>query len=134
MNDPLLSRLRAFLADLSAEQGPVSEDELAAVQAELGGWGAALRPGPVARMFMLPPESEMRRALQHVRARKLEADPAWREFMGDIAVRVDRIERQAIQIAGIALREDLWPDVVEVLCYRVVRVPADSPVKWGVIT
>jgi hypothetical protein len=57
---------------------------------------------------------------------------ALREFLGDIAVRLDRIERQAIPVVAVGLRADLWPEVPDLATvhgHPVIRLAADSSTR-----
>lgn len=78
------------------------------------------------------------RSLTELLGQPPDSDETWREFMVDIAVRLDRVERQAIPVVAVGLRADLWPDLrldlATIHGYPVVRLAADSPARWGVIT
>ena len=61
------------------------------------------------------------------------ADPLFREFAGDIAVRLDRLEAQGMMPEAVCLREGLWPMITEWNGYPVVRLAARSEQLWGVL-
>jgi hypothetical protein len=63
-----------------------------------------------------------------------DGDARLRDFLGEIAVQLDRLQAWAIPVKAVALREDLWPTMTSVHGYPVIRLAASSPVTWGVVT
>lgn len=60
-------------------------------------------------------------------------DPLFREFAGDIAVRLDRLEAMGMMPEAVCIRAGLWPPIAEWQGYPVVRLVPSSAVMWGVL-
>lgn len=63
-----------------------------------------------------------------------DGDMMFREFQQHMAVNLDRLETLAIPVQAVAIREDLWPGMIDWHGYPVVRLTASSALPWGVVT
>ena len=63
-----------------------------------------------------------------------DGDQMFRDMRGSIAVRLDRLEAQAIPVQAVALRDDILPGLINWYGYPIVRLAASSPLPWGVVT
>lgn len=60
-------------------------------------------------------------------------DPLFREFAGDVTKRLTRLETAGMMPESVALRADLWPQLVEWNGYPVVRLVGSTDTLWAVL-